>query len=207
MLFRSKNGGSVTCQYGDWLKSTGGRPRSPSRKDTTHKNTTQGNEEAGRRRNNTSEGKGAADDENRGSTNPRDSDNSEKGKSMESGSSQDFAEQLISDIAVTDLENSKSNVSAITWTENAEHVDIKNNNAPHFTKPGPTWTRIARMDPGPGYLVIEEPVAVLGKRGVYQDVQETEESIEKQSRKRSKSQTGSQCYTTAGVMDRPGREQ
>uniref|UniRef100_A0A7N2MAT8 DUF4283 domain-containing protein n=1 Tax=Quercus lobata TaxID=97700 RepID=A0A7N2MAT8_QUELO len=202
-----KNGGSVTCQYGEWLKSTGGRPRSPSRKDTTHKNTTQGNEEADQRRNNTSEGREAAEDDNRGSINPRDSDNSEKGKSMESGSSSDFTEQSITDMVVTELENSNSNGSAITRTENAEHVDIKKNSGPHFAKPRPTWTKIARMDHGPGDLVTEEPVAVLGKRGVYQDVQETEESIEKQSRKRSKSQTSSQCYTTAGVMDHPYREQ
>ena len=86
-------------------------------------------------------------------------------------------------------------------------MDIKNINGPQFTKPRPTSTRITQMDHGPGNLVIEEPVAVLGKRGVYQEVQETEESIEKQSRKRSKSQTGSTCYPTAGVMDHPCREQ
>ena len=197
----------MTCQYGEWLKSTGGRPRSPSRKDTAQKTTTQGNEEADRRQNNTSEGREVAEDENRGTENPRDSDNSEKGKSMELGCSLDFAEQSITEMAVTELENSNSNGSAITRTEKAVHVDIQKTNGPHLAKPRPTWTRIARMDHGPGELVSEEPVAMLGKRGVYQDVQETEECIEKQSRKRSKSQTSSQCYPTAGVMDHPCREQ
>ena len=106
-------------------------------------------------------------------------------------------------MAVTDLENSNSNVSTITRTEDAEHVDIKNINGPQLTKPRPTWTRITRVDHGLGNLIIEELVVVLGKRGVYQEVQETEECIEKQSRKRSKSQTGSQCHAMAGVMDHP----
>ena len=183
----TKNGDSVTCQYGGWLKSTGGRPRSPSRKDTIHQSTTQGNEEADRHRNNTNERRAAAEDDNRCSTNPKESDNNEKGKSKESGGSSDFAEQLITNMAVIDLENSNSNVSAITRTEDAEHVDIKNINGPQFTKPSPTWTKIKRMDHGPGNLVIEEPVAMLGKRGVCKDVWETEECIEKQSRKHSKS--------------------
>ena len=42
---------------------------------------------------------------------------------------------------------------------------------------------------------------MLGKRGVYQEVQETEDSAEKQSTKRSKSQNDSQCRATAGVLD------
>ena len=57
------------------------------------------------------------------------------------------------------------------------------------------------MDNGPGVKINEEPVAVLGKRGVYQEVQETEDSAEKQSTKRSKSQNDSQCRATAGVLD------
>ena len=203
----TKNGNSVTCQYGDWLKSTGGRPRSPSRKDTIHKNTSQGNEEVDWRRISTNERRGAAEDEKKCPTNPRESDSSEKGKSKESGSSPEFVEQLITSLAVTDLENSKSNGYAITRTEDAEHRDIKNINGPQVSKPRPTWTRITQMDHGPRNLNIEEPVAVFGKRGVYQDLQETEEFLEKQSRKRSKSQTGSQCHATAGVMDHPCREQ
>ena len=192
---------------GDSVKSTGGRPWSLSRKDTIHKNTTQGNEEADRRRNNTNEWRGVAEDDNRCSTNPKESNSSEKGKSKELGGNPDFAEQLITNLAVTDLENSNSNVLTITRTKDVEHVDIKNINGPQFTKPRPTSTRITQMDHGPGNLVIEEPVAVLGKRGVYQDVQETEECIEKQIKKRSKSQTGSQFHATAGVMDHPCREQ
>lgn len=29
-----KNGGNVVCQYGDWLKATSGRPKSPSKRET-----------------------------------------------------------------------------------------------------------------------------------------------------------------------------
>ena len=57
------------------------------------------------------------------------------------------------------------------------------------------------MDHGPGVKINEEPVTVLGKRGVYSEVQETEDSVEKQSTKRSKSQSDSQCHATAGVLD------
>ena len=35
----------MTCQYGDWLKPTEGRPRSPSKKDSTHTGMTREDEE------------------------------------------------------------------------------------------------------------------------------------------------------------------
>lgn len=73
-------------------------------------------------------------------------------------------------------------------TEGAGHVDIKYFNGPQLIKPRPTWTRIIRMDHGLGVKINKELVAVLGKKGVYQDVQETEDSAEKPSTKRSKSQ-------------------
>ena len=63
------------------------------------------------------------------------------------------------------------------------------------------------MDHGPGVKINEEPVTVLGKRGVYSEVQETEDSVEKQSTKRSKSQSDSQCHATAGVLDHPCQDQ
>ena len=63
------------------------------------------------------------------------------------------------------------------------------------------------MDHGPGVKINEEPVTVLGKRGVYLEVQETEDSVEKQSSERSKSQSDSQCHATAGVLDHPCQDQ
>ena len=42
---------------------------------------------------------------------------------------------------------------------------------------------------------------------MYQEVQEIEDSVEKQSTKRSKSQNESQCNATAGVLDHPCRDQ
>ena len=63
------------------------------------------------------------------------------------------------------------------------------------------------MDHGPGVKINEEPVTVLGKRGVCLEVQETEDSVEKQSSKRSKSQSDSQCHATAGVLDHPCQDQ
>ena len=107
------------------------------------------------------------EDDNGCSTNPKERESNEKGKSKESGGSLDFSEQLTTNMAVTDLENSNSNVSTITRTEDAKHVDIKNINGPQLTKPRPTWTRITRVDHGLGNLIIEELVVVLGKRGVY----------------------------------------
>ena len=42
---------------------------------------------------------------------------------------------------------------------------------------------------------------------MYQEVQEIEDSVEKQSTKRSESQNESQCNATTGVLDHPCRDQ
>lgn len=86
----------------------------------------------------------------------------------------DFARRNNSDIIVMNLKSLNPNVKHIvhanTWTEGEGHVDIKDVNWPHLIEPRPTWTRITQMDHGLGVKTNEEPVAVLGKKGVFQEV-------------------------------------
>jgi len=197
----TKNGDKVTCQYGDWLKSTGGRPHSSS-KESTHTRSTKEDGEAIRQRTSSNEWRATAEDEESRPRNPRLNDSGEKGTSVDSGVIADFVGHNNSDMTITNLKNLNPNlkhiVHANTRTEGDGYIDVKDVNGPHLIKPRPTWTRIKRMDHGLGVKTIEEPVAVLGKKWVFQEVQETKDSAEKQSTKCSKSQNESQCNTTAG---------
>ena len=67
-----------------------------------------------------------AEDEESRPTNPRDSDSGEKGKSVASGVTPDFAGHVTPDLTVTKLESLNSNIFAITQTEGAKHVDSNN---------------------------------------------------------------------------------
>ena len=140
-------------------------------------------------------------------TNPWVNDSGEKGKSVDLGVTVEFVGPVTSDVTVTKLKILISNVPANTQTKGTGHVDSKDFNGPQLNKPRPTWTRITWMDHGPGVKINEEPIAVLGKRGVYQKVQEIEDGVEKYSTKHSKSQNDCQCHAMAGVLDHPCRDQ
>ena len=130
----TKNGEKVICQYGDWMKSLGGRSRSPSKKESTHTGSHRDNEDTDRRRTSSNGRRVAAEEEESRPKNPRLNGSDEKGKNVVSGVTADFAGRDNEEASITNLKHLSSNVKntihAKSQTEGAGLSDVKDFNGP-----------------------------------------------------------------------------
>ena len=133
---QSKNGGGVGCQYGEWLKSASGRPRSPSRTGSA------------KNQNPSSDGTTEAQNVNGSSpvrpaaelvhneVNPIEGDRHAKGKDGKTGASLDCTdhvsvtvvstkERLMPHLLANKLEIPFSNNESISHISSESHVEVK----------------------------------------------------------------------------------
>ena len=180
---RSKNGGEVLCQYGEWMKSVGSWSRSPVRMGS--------NKHSGDR----TEGragevnlKRAAAVEEKNQANPTVTNGYGFGKGVNSGDSPDFVEKdsvtegIIMEgcgpsISVTEAEKLNSGKGSLSNELALNQVDGLTNgsddshasnmqNGLQVSKPKPTWTRLVRMECGSSMVKQVTSKPLLGKREV-----------------------------------------
>lgn len=222
---RTKNGSEVVCQYGEWLKSSRGRPCSPVRGGSSTNKQSSNEVRTEVQAGNDNLEQSAAEIENT-KENPTEDDISAFGRSVDSGKILDCTEKgpVTEGIimgrrgprsSVTDAEvlNSRGesvshdlvikHVSVLNTASEAGHVGNKDQNGLQGLKQKPTWTRLARMECGPSMDKKEASPHKLGKRGLMEIDVKTETVTEVKGGKRGRYLENVQSTETAGVQEHP----
>lgn len=220
----TRSGGEVECQYGDWLKATGGRYRSPTKRSTesSHEPNFETDDRGDHGPSSTSmvQAEKAAVTESK-VENPREKEGCENGKSEILGNG---ALQNPTITAVEKLHKERSGVhgldesnvhfnvnqEAIMKVQQVDQGNVSIQNGPNNQKSKPTWVRLRRMDCGPKEAEVGEKISVLGKRMTKNLLEENNtRDVEEQPGKRGKTDAHEECSkeTSARVDYRPCREQ
>ena len=221
-----KKDGKAQCQYGDWMRALGGRPRSPPRSDKA------GPPRITNGGSNTENGDGGDTGIPQGQrTSPAVAEGyqgkplteSNNGSSENSGNIaniQQNAPFILGDLVlckesaiqkvvgdVTNLSNFKTRSDHVTtYTDHAQERDGLST-----TKAKPKWSRIVRMEYGPITKDITSPLTQLGKRRDLAD--NRDEDFNEKPVKQHKPEVGaalrhkSENEESAGVHSHPCRQQ
>ncbi|KAK7850422.1 uncharacterized protein CFP56_000993 [Quercus suber] len=213
----TKNEGDVICQYGDWMKATGGRNRSPSRR--TFDREDAGVEFGWRKDQSGKVSQEASGDGGVAVQNPRDQDRRcKKGNCDKQGTVLEGA-HVATDIkgcVETFTEDMGSAVAAVQNSNKGVVVEVDDSMhglpmdlgcGPQSPKQKATWTRLKRMEIGPVEFFKEGAKSVLGKR-INIDTESSAVHAEQHAVvKRVKSSGDSNSEETAGVPMHPCRTQ
>ena len=215
----TKNEGEIRCQYGDWLKATGGRNRSPGRRNTTRDEASETVHREENRTAQTSPGATAADGR---VTEPRSREQVALRTETLTGNQGTVADS--SDVAagfkeldVTSMERSAAEVTntvGIGFMTEAECdvvdpmqvVSVDVGNGPQSPNPKGTWTRLRRNITEP-QEVNKESKPVLGKRSTKREGSNQGEDEHVEGVKRGKRSMKSNSEEVAGVSMHPCRSQ
>lgn len=174
----TRSEGEVECQYGDWLKATGGRYRSPPKRTTEsgHEPNLEKHDRGDHAKSSTAlvQAETVAARESKVG-NPREKEMCEDGNSEIHGNGTlhnpiiTAVETLNKEsIGVNSMEESnvkiKLNSTAIKEIQQVDQGDVSMQNGPNNQKSKPTWVRLRRMDCGPKEIEFGEKISVLGKR-------------------------------------------
>lgn len=217
-----KNGREDVCQYGDWLKATGGRFRSPPKVSPT--NITQPNNAAGNQGGLTGVGEkhtvppperkshGSNDNVKQGNTESEenvcvtDGEIDEAIMGMENPlSSVSNPAGIISNSVHSLNRTSSGHVGSNSNKPHDGHVSVANHVGLLDSRQKPTWRRVIRMESGPRGDNREEVAHVLGKRCVRSQETINGDDNENMEKKKSKTQSEDQKSETAGVLEHPCR--
>ena len=226
----SKNGGEVVCPYREWLRSSGGRPHSPPRMGSARNQSpsSEGTAEAQNHMGN-SLVKPAAEMAHK-EENPIGGDVHAKGKDMIPGASPDSSDHVfITDIITKErlrphllADNSEaltSKVESKSLNSSQQHMGVRQleltkgqvegneQNGLPVTKQKPTWTRLSRMECGPGKRNTEATPHTLGKRGIQEVDIEVETDTGSKVGKHGRHSEGFLMDETAGVQKHPCQAQ
>ena len=219
----TRNGDEVELQYGDWLKATGGRYRSPpKRKPEGSSEPNSGEENRGvdgegqtplvqtgiaavtgsKGRNPTAkEGVDNGNSENRGDDalqNPiiTAGDKLDKESGEENGIDEDHANVI-------------ANLNAMLEAQQQDQINVAMQTGPLNQKAKPTWVRLRRMECGPKETEGSEQMQSLGKRMATQWDEGSNRDHEARPGKKGKTeaQDGNSTEISARVVGRPCREQ
>ena len=224
---RTKVDGEVVCQYGEWLRASGGRNRSPPRRGSSGTDQ-QGEANSGATEKEQKEGHDGAATVNPSDTRSAPVDKDENGKNGISGTTPTGQERIMEDDVNTGIEGERICAQSLEINSAAPNVNLEvtcelephhvghvsvhgeglKNNGPKLDKLRPTWTRLSRMDCGPNENKKSGPCTSLGKRNLaHEREQDHAEELENKPVKRGKLQNESQDSKTAGVLNHPCRAQ
>ena len=224
---RTKVDGEVICQYGEWMRASGGSNRSPPRRGSSW--TAQQRDE----------NLGVTEKEQKGrhdgaatvtptDTRPTKVDKDENGRNGISGIIPTVQEGIMVEGVKSGIDEERicaksSEITSVVQILNldvacelepnhAGHVRVHGeglkNNGPKLDKSRPTWTRLSRMDCGLNENKKSGTCTSLGKRNlVHEREQDHAEELENNPVKRGKLQNESQDSKAAGVLNHPCRAQ
>lgn len=226
---RSKNASEVACQYGEWLKPSGGRPRSPGKGSSSTPKQPASAVRTEVQVGNEGWERSAADGENT-KDNPTEATIDVSGRSVDSGKIPDCTKKesvtdeimmesygplsLVTDSAVLNSRGEGvlhgqdiKHVGVVSTTSVADHVGTNDQNGLQELKQKPTWTRLVRMECRPNMDRKEASPHKLGKRGLTDIDAEAENATEVKGGKRGRYQENAHSGETAGVQEHPYRAQ
>ena len=227
---RKKVDGEVACQYGEWLRASGGRNRSPPRRGSsgTDQQREANSGATGKEQKEGQEGNDGAVTVNPSDTQSTPVEKDENGKNGISGTTPLIQERIMADGVNSGIDGERicaisSERNSVTRNLNlgvtcelepnqAGHVSVHGeglkNNGPKLDKLRPTWTRLSRMDCGPNENKKSGACISLGKRNLaHEREQDHAEELENNPVKRGKLQNESQDSKAAGVLNHPCRAQ
>ena len=220
----AKQSGEVKCQYGDWMRASGGRSRSSPKRTTKGSVSSTREEEAAQEGggSNTKQAEVMGTAPEKPNVNPR--HEGEIGRSAKSGlhlEGHQCSPKILEDVE-ENLEkrkrNTKGNGTEIQGlNSDSSHVLLQNDHVQELNSSGPTdskakpkWTRVVRMDSGPVQTKKECPESLLGKRRIkYAEEPEGEHGVTVRAAKqgRFEDKDANHDEETARVESRPCRTQ